>query len=151
MNCITWYESYAFCIWDSGFLPSEAEWNYAAAHGKDQRAYPWSSPASSQAIDTSYAVYNSAPLATVGSKSSKGDGYWGQADLAGSVWEWDLDWYSSYVPSCNNCAQLTPASYRMILGGGYYSDAANLLSSLRYSDVPTRRDPTIGARCARTP
>jgi sulfatase modifying factor 1 len=24
-NCVNWYEAYAFCIWDGGFLPSEAE------------------------------------------------------------------------------------------------------------------------------
>jgi formylglycine-generating enzyme required for sulfatase activity len=26
INCVNWWESYAFCIWDGGFLPSEAEW-----------------------------------------------------------------------------------------------------------------------------
>jgi hypothetical protein len=27
VECVTWYDAYAFCIWDGGFLPSEAEWN----------------------------------------------------------------------------------------------------------------------------
>jgi formylglycine-generating enzyme len=34
INCINWYEAYAFCIWDGGFLPSDAESEYAAAGWK---------------------------------------------------------------------------------------------------------------------
>src|ERR1019366_7060298 len=41
MNCVNWFEAYAFCIWDGGFLASEAEYELAAAGGSEQRRFPW--------------------------------------------------------------------------------------------------------------
>jgi len=80
--------------WDGGFLPSEAEWNYAASGGNEQRVYPWSAGPTSTIIDDSYAVYcgNACAVGTqnVGYRP-KGDGKFGQADLAGNLWERVLD------------------------------------------------------------
>ena len=36
-TCLSWYDLHAFCIWDGGFLPSEAEWEYAAAGAGPRR------------------------------------------------------------------------------------------------------------------
>ena len=116
MNCVTWYEAFAFCAWDGGFLPTETEWNYAATGGDEQRAYPWSSPAGSTLIDCGHADYNpsypngpscngSAATNRVGSESPQGDSRWGHSDLGGNVDEWVLDWFASYENPCDDCAK----------------------------------------------
>lgn len=115
MNCVTWFEAMAFCIWDGGYLPTEAEWNYAAAGGDEQRVYPWSPPGSTD-ITSSYLSFDDTPmygpenclgdgmqacdrndLLRVGSRPL-GDGRWQQSDLAGNVWEWTLDSYPDSFP-----------------------------------------------------
>ena len=155
INCLSWYEAFAFCAWDGGRLPTDAEWNYAAAGGSEQRQYPWSTPPTSVTIDSTYAVYSSAPILAVGSKSEKGDGRWMQADLAGGVWEWNLDWYVNpyATPSCDDCAVVLPgnASGRVRRGGGWANTALDVLSSNRVTYDPINHGKLNGARCARTP
>lgn len=154
INCITWFEAFAFCIWDGGRLPSEAEWNFAAAGGSEQRARPWSTPPSSTAIDSTYAVYGNAAAAPVqvGLKSPKGDGRWGHADLAGNVFEWTRDFLR--VPyamtSCSDCADLSPADEWAIRGGSVFTIDVSLFSSFRAGAGKTfKRGYDIGVRCAR--
>jgi formylglycine-generating enzyme required for sulfatase activity len=165
MNCITWYEAAAFCAWDGGFLPTEAQWNYAAAGGDEQRAYPWSNPPSSLAIDCSYANYyvdmpagtycvngTTSGLNRVGSESPKGDGRYGQADLASNIWEWTLDWYQSpYANPCNDCAALAPGSGRVIRNGCFNCVASDLRGASRGLFSPGTRNIDLGVRCARAP
>ncbi|WP_437293527.1 formylglycine-generating enzyme family protein [Sorangium sp. So ce426] len=163
MNCLSWYVAFAFCAWDKGRLPTEAEWNYAAAGGDEQREYPWSNPAGSTAIDVSHAVHDctgdeSAPgscafsdILPVGSRSPAGDGKWGQADQAGSLWEWVLDGYGDYPEECDDCATTTPTMYHAFRGGGFSLGAPSLLSSGRSYGVPSDYGNGVGVRCARTP
>ena len=56
----SWYDAYAFCIWDGGFLPSEAELEYAAAGGSQQREYPWGS--TDPGTDSQHAIYGCSDL-----------------------------------------------------------------------------------------
>jgi formylglycine-generating enzyme required for sulfatase activity len=157
MTCMDWFEAYAFCIWDGGRLPTDAERNYAAAGGAQQRHYPWSVPPNSEDIDPSYSVYlveesGQAPTPLdVGSCSPKGDGRWGQADLSGNVWEWVQDWYRPYPDVCVDCASLDFYSIRTIRGGSFYGYGETLLTSSRLYHAPNIRDFVVGVRCVRSP
>jgi formylglycine-generating enzyme required for sulfatase activity len=157
INCVTWYEAFAFCIWDGGYLPTEAEWHLAASGGSEQRAYPWSSPAGSTDISCAHANYDpgtncvASGANRVGSESL-GNGRWGHADLAGNVREWVLDYHASPYPTpCNNCANLTPGTNRAVRGGGHSSSAVLLRVPTRSVVAPTDRSYSLGFRCARAP
>jgi formylglycine-generating enzyme required for sulfatase activity len=151
-NCLDWYSAFAFCIWDGGRLATETEWNYAASGGNEQRVYPWSSPPTSATIDDTYSVYcgGDCTLRNVGSRSPKGDGRWGHADLEGNAWEWTLDRYVSPYASatCIDCAYLTTGSSRTVRGYGFSDSEFYLRSAIRNSGDPVGRG--IGSRCARS-
>jgi formylglycine-generating enzyme required for sulfatase activity len=158
ISCITWFEAYALCIWDGGFLPTEAERSYAAAGGDQQRVYPWSNPPSSTAIDCTYATFypvvNCSITWTtdVGSESPKGDGRYGQADLGGNVGEWELDWRGSLSSKCDDCVGLDTTSLaRSWQGGAFDMQADGLLVTTREESDPSARVSSTGVRCARGP
>jgi formylglycine-generating enzyme len=160
MNCVNWYEAYAFCIWDSGgFLPSDAELEYAAAGGAQQREYPWGSAA--PGATSLFAIYGCnfdptscytvSAIAPVGT-AAFGAGLWGQNDLAGNIWQWDLDYGAvPYVDPCVDCAFLTPTNERVVRGGDFESNLSALLSSSSDDAPPTDREVIYGFRCARSP
>ena len=170
INCVTWWEAYAFCIWDGGFLPSEAEWEYAAAGGSQQRKYPWG--ATEPGTSNQYAIHDcSYPTGTVNcvdvsniapvGTAASGAGFSGQLDLAGNLWQWNLDWsapYSSGSPDsldsiCTDCACLTGDANRVLRGGNFsvYGGISYLLPATRNEDSPSDRSYDVGIRCARTP
>jgi formylglycine-generating enzyme len=157
-NCVSFYVAYAFCIWDGGRLPTEAEWNFAAAGGGDQRVYPWSTPPTDPRIAPSDAVYDlTDPLPpAVGSKEPLGVGRWGHADLAGSVYEWTLDLFQEpyELTDCVDCLAtsgliLQGRRYRSIRGGAFDRPPAKLYVSDRIAQEEALTRNYAGFRCAR--
>lgn len=173
INCVNWFEAQAFCIWDRGFLPTEAEYEYAAAGGNQQRVYPWGS--SEPGAASEYAIYgddqgncyypnglqrcSGMSIAPVGTAPS-GAGFFGQLDLAGNMWQWVSDWFFPYT-DCTDCAALTApppdfssttVSSRRLRGSGFSSNTVVLLVPTRVAFAdPNERTLNNGFRCARIP
>jgi sulfatase modifying factor 1 len=188
INCLSWYESYAFCIWDGGFLPSAAEMEYAGVGGNQQRQYPWGSAGGAgvnqyviyacnypngDGLSFSASTYQQNPLAVctgvaniapVGT-AALGAGLWGQLDLAGNVFEWNLDWaHAPYVDPCIDCTYLTPSPApcpncagpppppaRVTWGSCYGCSLRPLSSEAFNSFEPEHRQNVFGVRCGRAP
>jgi len=160
ITCLTWYEAFAFCAWDGGFLPTELEWHFAATGGDEARKYPWVG----NNLDPEHALYGacgngvSTPcdetsLLEVGSKPA-GAGKWGHLDMAGSVWEWLVDSTNGSFPAaepCSNCANLASDGGRRIAGGSWVEDASYLPAAQCLGDPAESVWYNVGIRCARVP
>ena len=167
MNCVNWFEAYAFCIWDGGFLASEAEYELAAAGGSEQRRFPWGSTEPGK--DNKYVIWNCdypdgsgtcdgtiRNIAPVGTPLL-GAGKCGQLDLVGNLQQWLLDYLLlAYDNPSVDSAHLASGSARAPRDGFYGgTNEATLESSYVNNDgsrfYPANRFPSVGFRCARTP
>ena len=148
IDCLSWFDAQAFCIWDGGFLPTEAEWNWAASGGDQQRVYPWSDSPQSTVIDCMHANYAGCrpPPGPINPDEGflNAEGASGCDALAGNVAEWVLDAYGSYPTPCDDCANVVGPG-TVVRGGDFTSPPEALMTSVRGSSsaVP------VGARCAR--
>ena len=155
INCVTWYEALAFCAWDNAFLASEAEINDAQVGGDEQRFYPWSVPPDATTVDGSYvnawSTGNGERPTPVGSKSPKGDGRFGQADLVGNIGQWVVDGWADPigVSSCQSCVFLSGSAAHVVRGGSYYDYPAQTTNTKRERQEASSRSMQTGLRCAR--
>jgi sulfatase modifying factor 1 len=155
MTCVNWYEAYMFCIWDSARLPTDAEWNYAAAGGNKQLAYPWGTPENLDP-DSSYANVNHTGadvyLEDVGSHPA-GKGRWGHHDLAGNAAELVMDGCTdckSYSNEATDPVDVDKVSFPndIARGGSYKYPWPHARTAYRLQTTEGAAYDDLGWRCA---
>jgi len=138
---VSWHDAMAYCQWlsdetgDYYRLPTEAEWDKAAAwdeNQKNKKLYPWGN----QFISENSNYYGSGYGSTtpVGMFSPRGDSSYQISDLAGNVFEWLLDdaftVFENYDTG-QNPVHLAGRHTKMTKGGSYGGPPEQLASSYR--------------------
>jgi serine/threonine-protein kinase len=141
---VTWEQAKTYCEWVGGKLPTEAQWEQAAA-GTISRIYPWGDENPNNRL----ANYNNnfGDTSKVGSYPQGASSY-GAMDMAGNVWEWVADYYAPYMEEmAKNPTGPRSGTYRILRGGSWYASSRNLRTANRYINYPTNTSSNIGFRC----
>jgi iron(II)-dependent oxidoreductase len=152
---VNWYEAEAYCRWAGRRLPSEAEWEAAAAaSGSDlagpKRRFPWGdTPPDATRCQLDGHALGCCDVAAL----SAGDSAWGCRQMIGNVWEWtadDFGPYPGFTPDpYRDYSQPWFGTHKVLRGGAWMTRARLPRNTWRNFYKPDRRDVWAGFRtCA---
>lgn len=127
------------------YLPTEAQWEYAARGGNKSRGYKYSGSNTLENVAW-YCVPRATPTHPVRTKQPNELGIY---DMSGNVHEWCWDWHGNY----SSAVQTNPTgpisgSYRICRGGCSCSDAGRCRVSHRNANKPSYYHNFLGLRLA---
>jgi iron(II)-dependent oxidoreductase len=135
---VSWFEADAFARWAGKRLPTEAEWEKAAAWApgaREPRLFPWG---------------DGSPVPEL----PRGESGYGVLGLIGDAWEWTASDFGPYpgfraFPYPEYSEVFFGGGFKVLRGGSWATRPSIARNTFRNWDFPQRRQVLTGFRCAR--
>ena len=159
---VSWNDAVAFAAWSDARLPTEAQWEYAARGGLDQKLYPWGDDLTPGGRHLCNIWQGDFP-----DHNSEEDGYaatcpvdafppnnFGLYSMTGNCWEWCSDlWSPTFTAEPSIDPQGAAFGAARVLKGGSFlcheSYCNRYRVAARTQNTPQSSASNIGFRCAR--
>jgi len=150
---VSWYEAEAYARFAGQRLPTEVEWERAAAWDgaeKTKRRYAWGDePPSLVRCNFDLQLWGTSAVGSFPAGASAAQGL----DMSGNVWEWTADPFAAYpgfvaFPYPEYSAEWFDGDHRVLKGGSWATSGSVLRTSFRNFFRRHFRIAFAGIRCA---
>jgi iron(II)-dependent oxidoreductase len=148
---VSYHEAAAFAHWAGKRLPTETEWEIAAACGAGSaRKFPWGDDnATPRDANVDQLSFDTAPMGAYARNVSPLGCY----GMIGDVWEWTSSDFTGYpgfetFPYAEYSEVFFGSEYKVLRGGSWATRPGAIRNTFRNWDYPIRRQIFSGFRCA---
>jgi sulfatase modifying factor 1 len=159
---VSWNDAAAYATWASKSLPTEAQWEYAARGGLEQKLYPWGDELTPEGKHLCNIWQGEFPV-----NDTAEDGYAGSCpvhsfppngnglySVTGNVWEWCADWFDNQFSTqlIHDPKGPSTGQTKVMKGGSFLCHASycnRYRVAARTSNTPDSSASNVGFRCVR--